>query len=759
MAANRDARAPSTCGSSRGGRALIRRLLAGMAVALTTVGITTMPAAHATPSGALRIIVLSANPMWVSGPTALIAVTVPTHADLRHVDVTLDDRPVTSSLRSDRLQGLLRGVPEPGLLGLNLAVPTLVGLVELSPGRHVLQASLPDGHRTQTTITDYPAHGPMFAGPQVQPWHCNDGSTSADCAVATRYAYYYVPRGAAGLGNQFSVGSPPVANEFMPYNTAKPPSRSAIATATSDQGVTVPFVIRVETGVLDRGTYQIGVLATPGKSWKPWHSPPAWNHKVDVEVGGNCRAWHDQTPGLPVFDEHALARGYAVMTSGLDILGNDCNPVVAAESLAMTKARLIDEYGLVRFTIGEGCSGGSIILNAVTSNYPGLVDGLMLMCSFPDIWQVTQQAEDCHVLDRVFDLHPLRWPLPAQDDVTGYLEPTTCRSLFDGPQSGFTTGVPDYARSMFDPGNASNCTAEINPPWVYNASTNPGGVRCTLQDYQQAIWGQRPRSVWTEAEKRIGHGFANRPYDNVGVQYGLVALNHHEISVDQFLSLNREVGGIDINWAHTAARSVADHHALEVAYRTGQILDPRAQAGVPIIDLRGHDNEEIHLDIDSYVERARLDQVNGGHRNEALWLELGDYEQDPAVAGRAFDDLDAWLSAVQRDRQHGSLVQKVEANRPPTAVDSCWTGEQQVTLWSKCQKVYVHGTDPRLAAGGPPQDNLLKCRLTAPRRSRYVPRFSAAQWQELNSVFPDGVCNDAVPGIGQRPSVPWTSFS
>ncbi|HWC33305.1 MAG TPA: DUF6351 family protein [Mycobacteriales bacterium] len=719
-------------------------------------------AANATATGRLRIIVLSGRPAWLSGPKALVAVAVPARSDLTSVRVTVGSHDVTPELAPDRTPGLLAGVPAINRLGVTRSTPALVGLVPLTPGSHVLRASLSNGETTAVRVTDYDDRGPMFAGPQVLPWFCNDHPTAANrsgCVVPTHYAYYYLPASSAGVGNHPTVGAPPVSDQFLPYNPQDPPSPGAVADTTTDEGVTVPYIVRVETGIIDRDTYKIAVLAAPGQSYRPWASPPAWDHKIDVEIGGDCRPWHDQAAGLPVFDAHALGRGFAVVTGALDVLGNNCNPVVAAEAFAMIKSRLAVEYGVIRYTIGEGCSGGSIILNAMTSNYPGLVDGTLLMCSFPDIWQVVQQAEDCHLLDRVFDAHPTTWSAAEQDDVTGFLEPTTCRGFFDGAQGSVSSKVPDYAQSLLDPSRAADCTSQPSPTWVYNATSNPGGVRCTLQDYQVAIWGHRPRSVWTAPERRAGAGFANRPFDNVGVQYGLAALNAHQISVSDFLTLNREVGGLGIDWNHTAARSVADPHALAVAYRTGQVLDPHAQAGVPIIDLRGHDNEEIHLDIDSYVERARLDRATGGHPNQALWFELGEDAQDPTVTARAFNQLDAWLGAVEADRTGRTLAAEVAADRPAGAADACWITGLQVASWDQCRNLFAHGTDPRIAAGGPLVDNVMKCRLHPPERSRYDVTFTASQWKQLRGMFPSGVCDYTRPSVAARPSKTWHRFT
>src|SRR5262249_30097303 len=128
-----------------------------------------------------------------------------------------------------------------------------------------------------------------------------------------------------------------------------------------------------------------------------------------------------------------------------------------------------------------------------------------------------------------------------------------------------------------NPTVARNC--DLPDGLVYNPVTNPTGVRCTPQDYEVAIWGTRPQDR-----------FAERPVDNVGLQYGLDALNAGQITPDQFIALNQGVGGVDIDLNLQAARTVADPGSVRIAYRAGQVTNGRAWADVPIIDLRGSHN-------------------------------------------------------------------------------------------------------------------------------------------------------------------------
>ena len=73
-----------------------------------------------------------------------------------------------------------------------------------------------------------------------------------------------------------------------------------------------------------------------------------------------------------------------------------------------------------------------------------------------------------------------------------------------------------------------------------------------------------------------------------------------------------------------------------------------------------------------------------------------------------------------------------------------------------------HETTPRQVAGGPVAENIFKCALkplnfTDPG---YGCRDIHHRSKEarLATVFPDGVCNWDVPGVGQAPVNPWNTF-
>jgi len=308
---------------------------------------------------------------------------------------------------------------------------------------------------------------------------------------------------------------------------------------------------------------------------------------------------------------------------------------------------------------------------------------------------------------------------------------------------------------------------------VYDPEANPRGARCTIADYQVAIWGRRAQD-----------GFAKRPWDNVGVQYGLEALRAGTISPAQFVDLNEKVGGVDIDFGYQAARTEADPGTPEIAYRTGQVTDARLLAGVPIIDLRGHSTIEWHQDTDSYEIRARLEMANGHHDNQVIWTGAAPIAGDPAFAcailpsavanrrppvitpnppslcaANPLAAMDAWLDNIAADLGAGSPAAKVARNKPPEAVDACWIAGTRTTDAATCRSAYPYYSNPRVVAAGPLSNHILKCRLKPLVRGDYPVTFTDEQWATLLKAFPDGACDWTQPGVGEQVSTPWTGFA
>src|SRR6185503_4964854 len=64
-------------------------------------------------------------------------------------------------------------------------------------------------------------------------------------------------------------------------------------------------------------------------------------------------------------------------------------------------------------------------------------------------------------------------------------------------------------------------------------------------------------------------------------------------------------------------------------------------------------------------------------------------------------------------------------------------------------KTYPNHSEPRIEAGAPIANDVLKCRLKPVNAAGYKVSFSAAQLVRLQAAFPTGVCDFSKAGIGQ----------
>jgi hypothetical protein len=698
--------------SQRGGASL-RAVLLVTAV----LGLVSVAGASATPGngGLPQLVVLSNRADLVSGGDALVQLVLPGRVDPSTVRVSLNGSDVTSAF-AVRPDGRYEGV----VTGLAVGANDLMATMRLGPTVHL-------------TITNHRSGGPIFAGPQVQPWVCQTiagwgAPTDPQCNTAAKYTYMYMDTGT---------------HAFTPYDPAAPPAPASIASTTTDQGTTVPYIVRLERGAMDRGLYDVAVLDNPSAGWAPWASQPGWNHKVLYQFGGGTAPWHtNRDPQSDVIDM-ALSRGFLVANNSLNIRGANANDVVSAEALMMLKEHIAETYGSIRYTIGAGCSGGSIQQHVIAADYPGLLDGIQPNCSYQDSWTTANEVNDCNLLQHYFvSVAPGTFSALQQAAVEDTQDTSACLwwNLTFVP-----VGVPS---------RAANCN--LPPALVY---PNPGGVRCDAQDYQSAIWGFRPQD-----------GFARSPYANVGVQYGFSALNAGKITPEQFVALNERIGGTDIDLNFTAARSQPDLVAQSIAYRTGQVVNGTQLANVPIIDLRGsHNVTDIHTDYHSYVMRARLDAANGGHGNQIIWTWQGgpglfqNIGPSPAIALKSFLLMDKWLTNMESDSSDVPLAQKVLNDKPADAVDACFTDGNdpttEITDPATCAAMFPHYGDARLGAGESLVDNAMQCTLKPLDPADYPVTFTAAQWTRLQQAFPDGVCDWSQPPVGFQPSIPWLTFA
>lgn len=667
-------------------------------------------------SNAFRITTLSTRNDLISGGDVLVRIDVAARIPLDRVAVSLNLQSVTAAFQPDAAGG-----------------HALVGLVSgLRNGDNRLsvhESGRQGGERARLTLTNFPITGPILSGPHMTPYECRTVQSGmgnpldADCSAATRIDYFY--RNTAG--------------RFVALPSVTGPRPADLVTTTTNDGNTVPYIVRVESGTNNRTIYRIAMLDNPN-GVTPFKPGPGWNHKLVVSFGGGCDAEYQQgtNQATGALSNNELSRGFAFAISTELVNNLHCNSALQGEALMMLKEHFIETYGLPKWTLGLGGSGGAIQQYLITEMFPGLLDGLQPGISFPD--SQLMSVLECRLLIHVYQSDPTTWTQAKQDAINGYA-PTTCQSW----ASSFantnlsTTGVSSPPCGLLD------------QSLVFNPVTNPTGARCDVQDMQVNILGRDPKT-----------GFARAGEDNVGVQYGLAALNNGVISVDEFIKLNQQIGGFDINGNIVAQRTVGDPLALLRIYQSG-LLNGGAggQATVPILTQRQYldlltNAANIHDRLEDFVIRARLQRANGSAANQVIWTAgVAGLASGTTLAALSLDTMNQWLDNIAADPRPLTM-DKVVRNKPAAAVDACFdtAGNKIVEPATvdgpgQCNTLYPNHSQPRIVAGMPLTNDIKKCQLKHVDFRDYKVPFTAAQKAQLQSVFPNGVCDYTKPGVNQ----------
>ncbi|MFC6162459.1 DUF6351 family protein [Kribbella jiaozuonensis] len=670
-----------------------------------------LPAVPAVASQEVKLEILSSRPDKITGGDALVHVDAPD----TQVRVTLNGKDVSSVFTED----------EHGVTGL-------VGGLRL--GSNVLRAEA-DGRRTTLDVRNYPRQGPVFSGPHEQPFVCETeqftipviGGTlgaplDADCTVKPRIDYFY--RTTAGAFVRWPAGT-----TSYPADLAK-----------TDAGD--PFIVRMETGSANRAVVQTTMLHDPLREATPTPTrrSSSWNGRAIFTLGGGCAGgWHrsGSTTG-GVTDAFLLGRGYALMSSSLNVFGQNCNDLTAAESAMMTKEFFVEHYGKPSFTVGFGCSGGSYQAHQITDNYPGIFDGIIVGCSFPEVgFGTISFISDSWLLDSYFNKSSLAWTQEQKRKVAGFATYATLPSMA-------------ASANRIDP--RRNCDI-VPAAQRYDPASNPHGVRCDVFDHAINTYGVDPTT-----------GFVRRPLDNVGVQYGLGVLKSGVITPSQFLDLNERIGGFDADANLVPARTVADPQAVRTAYRTGRLTNGGGGLkDVPIIDYRAYFDTQsygdIHVRYHTFSMRARLEKANGTSANQVSLLEdarYGLFSTDSPLLQHAVDEMDRWLTVLDADATSRPRIAKIVSAKPDGLREGCRGPSGFIAQplnrdpASRCEQLFSSASFPREVAGAGVAADIIKCTLRAPVRSEY-PGFTDAQWTRLRTIFPGGVCDWSKPGIGQQP--------
>ena len=109
----------------------------------------------------------------------------------------------------------------------------------------------------------------------------------------------------------------------------------------------MPYIVRVETGVIDRAVYELAALYD-GADPSPVRPETGWNGRLVYTFGGGCNGgYHQGADTGGVLNDLFLSQGYAVASSTLNVLDNNCSPIISAEAAMMVKEHFIETYGPV----------------------------------------------------------------------------------------------------------------------------------------------------------------------------------------------------------------------------------------------------------------------------------------------------------------------------------------------------------------------------------------------------------------------------
>jgi len=552
-------------------------------------------------------------------------------------------------------------------------------------------------------------------------------------------------------------------------------------------------LLRVEQGTINRFIYTV-IMPISVSEVGDRLAQSQWNKRLIYQFnGGSGIGYRQGRQKATRVIQRQLAQlldGYAVIASSGNRTSYTYNMLLAEDTARRVKKHFISLYGEPLYTVGIGGSGGGLAQYLIGQNSQGVLDGLIPLYSYPDMITQTTYALDCDLLNNYFTFRAenrsawLDWQrrqrvegLNALNDFpqrTAYLQPVN--QIMAGFVPQLPTGNSECINGYF------GLSSFINNP-------KQGFIRDFYHEdvVDQTIW-----SYWQDMVQLFGedeYGYGRSTWDNVGVQYGLLALIEGDISKEEFLDINRKIGSWkpqhlmqqeDILtplgrklpiwlslWGNKNITDITDGvakrhqgsiEAMQAAYRWGQVFIGKVE--LPIIDVRHYleDELDMHHMSASFYSRLRILQANGNADNHVIWLAHKDHNP----VSLAFEQMDKWLLARLNDPSIS-----VSDAKPKSLNDQCFdrdgstiaagegvfNGQWNQQALGQCLTVFPMFSTSRIQAGGTWAGDIFKCQLIsvnqAIKRGVYRNIDVTDITEQLNEIFPQGVCDYQQSDVGR----------
>ncbi|UTW49926.1 DUF6351 family protein [Bacterioplanoides sp. SCSIO 12839] len=559
--------------------------------------------------------------------------------------------------------------------------------------------------------------------------------------------------------------------------------------------------IRIETGTINRFIYALLIPTTSedteqAPDFSQWNGALIYHFKGAIGIGyqqGKLRLnriIRDMKP--------ALKKGYAIAFSTGNETDNHYNITLQEDTALRVKQQFIRRYGQPKYTIGFGDSGGALQQYLLSQNNPTLLQAGVAVDAYPDMVSQITYGLDCPLLEYYFDYLAADKTFWHKAQHRSWVSGLSFNNNYT-PRGEWLERLTNWLRFNQHPKRSG--ATECNYAWrgsvqlVNNPRFNSHHARYSDKVLNDTHW-----SHWQDNQFIYGtdeHGYAQIPWSNVGVQYGLQAWKRGHINAEHFFDLNQKIGSWlpqkelqpenfwllsqqkslfsfspyqTENFSHkgkalnSAPRIPGSHSAAIGAYNGGHIFTGRLN--MPLIDVRRYRDDilDIHHSWSAISSRQRIihhDKSDASRQSTAyhsIWIADKSFKQAHWLALEAIEQ---WLSPGSVNSVESVAKQNM---KPSTATDRCFDKDGQVianghSVWDgewnqrpdgHCTQRFPFFRSSRQVAGESAAATILFCQRIsiddAITAGIYSPLNITAEYRtKLQSIFPQGVCDYSKP--------------